>query len=163
MNAIELLKQEHQEALSVLDELELAEEEMDEEETAQGLQTFTRLYGMLKLHTRLEEEVFYPALEQFNETREQVREAYREHERVDELLAQLANLAPANESFQDLLSELRDSLDQHIEEEEGELFPKAEDLCGLTRLNELGRQMEQVKRQASGNGGGRATASGKKR
>lgn len=163
MNAIELLKQEHQEALSVLDELEIAEEDLEEAESAQGQQAFTRLHGLLKEHTRIEEEIFYPALEQFNETRELVREAYREHEQVDELLAQLSGLEPVAEEFQDLLSELRDSLDQHIEEEEGELFPKAEELCGPTRLNELGQQMERLKHQSSGQARRRAAASSKKR
>jgi len=163
MNAIELLKQDHQEALSVLDELEIAEEELDETESAQGQQSFTRLHSLLKVHTRIEEEIFYPALEQFSETRELVRDAFREHEQMDELLTQLAGLDPVEEEFQELLSELRDSLDQHIEEEEGELFPKAEEVCGQARLNELGQQMEQLKRYSSGQATGRAAASGKKR
>ena len=163
MNAIELLKQDHQEALAVLDELEIAEEELEETDLAQGQQAFTRLHGMLKVHTRLEEEIFYPALEQFSETRDLVREAYREHEHVDELLTQLGGLDPVDEEFQELLLELRDSLDQHIEEEEGELFPKAEEFCGPERLNELGQQIEQLKAQSGRQATGRAATSGKKR
>lgn len=163
MNAIELLKQDHQEALNVLDELEIADEELEETESAQALQTFTRLQSLLKLHTRLEEEIFYPALEQFNETRDLVRQSYRAHEQVDELLAQLGNLDPIDEAFQELLLELRDSLDQHIEEEEGEMFPQAEELCGATRLDELGQQMELLKRQSGGANNVRTAASGKKR
>jgi iron-sulfur cluster repair protein YtfE (RIC family) len=158
MNAIEILKQDHLEVLNLIDELEIADEAWEEEE-AQGADTFNRLHAALKLHTRLEEEIFYPALEQIGETRELVRDAYRDHEQVDELLAQLANLPPVDETFQELLIELRDSLDQHIEMEEGELFSKAEELCSATRLTEMGRQFELSKQQTSR----RATATGKYR
>jgi hemerythrin-like domain-containing protein len=158
MNAIELLKQDHQEAMTLIEELEIADEDTDEEETL-DVQTFSRLQSALKLHTRMEEEVFYPALEQFGETRDLVQEAYREHEQVDELLAQLSILKPTEESFQELLSELRDSIEHHVEEEEGEMFPKAEELCGPERLNELGRQMEQIKQNTAS----RKVASGKPR
>lgn len=146
MTAIELLKQDHQEALELIESLELTEDQFDEEAELDS-EAFPRLQTALKLHTQLEEEVFYPALENFHETRELIKEAYRAHEQVDELLTQLAALTPTQEDFQEMLAELRDSLEQHIEEEEGEIFPKAEDLCGQQKLQEMGRQMEAIKRR----------------
>jgi hemerythrin-like domain-containing protein len=58
-----------------------------------------------------------------------------------ENLKLLSTVPPNDEEFQDTLSELRDTFERHIEEEEGELFPKAEELCGRSRLNEMGQQM----------------------
>ncbi|HZS04221.1 MAG TPA: hemerythrin domain-containing protein [Blastocatellia bacterium] len=143
MNAIELLKEDHQEVMRFIEELEGADDEAGTDPT--DTETYNKLAQALKLHTRMEEEVFYPVMEGFSETREMIREAYKEHDQVDHLLAQLSTMAPNEEEFQDVLAELRDSIEHHVEEEEGELFPKAEELCGQERLNEMARQMEKMK------------------
>jgi hemerythrin-like domain-containing protein len=49
----------------------------------------------------------------------------------------------------DKLTELRDSVEHHVEEEENEMFPKAEKVLGESRLQEMGRQMEQMKQGKS--------------
>lgn len=64
---------------------------------------------------------------------------------MDQLLAQLASQAPGEEDFQDSLAELRSDLEHHIEEEENDMFPQAEQLLGQKQLEELGRQMQAIK------------------
>jgi iron-sulfur cluster repair protein YtfE (RIC family) len=147
MTAIEILREDHQEVLRIIDELEMLEDDSDEIAQAEP-DSFNQLHYALNLHTQLEEEVFYPALENFDETRALIRVSYREHEEIDHFLARLSLLTPSDERFQELLSELRSSLEHHIEEEEGELFPKAEELCGSQRLKEMGKQMEDLKHKA---------------
>ncbi len=143
MTAVELLKEDHQELINLIGELEAAD---DETETGpRDTENFNRLNEAIKLHIRMEEEVFYPAMEELEETRDLTREAFKEHQMVDHLLAQLSTMSPNEEEFQDTLSELRDAIERHIEEEEGELFPKAEELCGQKRLNEMGQQMVWMK------------------
>ncbi len=143
MTALELLKEDHQELINLIGELETAD---DESETGpRDTENFNRLNQAIKLHSRMEEEVFYPAMEEFEETRELARAAFKEHQVVDHLLAQLETLSPSEDEFQETLSELRDAIERHIEEEEGELFPKAEELCGPSRLNEMERQMVWMK------------------
>jgi len=143
MTALELLKEDHQEVINLIGELETAD---DETETGpRDTENFNRLTQAIKLHARMEEEVFYPAMEEFEATRGLAHEAYKEHQMVDHLLAQLATLSPSDDEFQDTLAELRDAIERHIEEEEGELFPKTEELCGQSRLNEMERQMVWMK------------------
>ncbi len=143
MNAIELLKEDHQMARSLITELETADDQAGTDPTQ--TETFNKLQQALKLHTRMEEELFYPALEGFAETKDLVGEAYQEHDQVDQLLAQLSALAPNEEDFQDTLTELRADIEHHVEEEENEMFPQAEELLGQSRLEEMGRQMQAMK------------------
>lgn len=143
MNAIELLKDDHQMALSLVGELEAADEQTGTNPVY--TETFNKLHQALKLHTRMEEEIFYPALESLPETQDIVAEAYQEHEKVDQLLLQLSSQAPNEEDFQENLAELRSDLEHHIEEEENEMFPQAEQLLGQQQLEEMGRQMQMLK------------------
>jgi hemerythrin superfamily protein len=138
MTATEILKQDHREAIGLFDRLEGTGGSKDE--------LFNQLKDALKLHTKLEEKIFYPALENFDETRDLVKESYREHRKVDQLLAEIN---PAAGDFADELGELRRNVEHHVEEEEGEMFPKAERLLGGARLQEMGRQMEQMKKGQS--------------
>ena len=144
MNAIELLKEDHRESMELIEQLELTGED---EAGVEGMptETFNQLKSALTLHTQLEEKVFYPAMQQFDETREMIAEAVQEHQHVDQLLDEMTALSPGDEEFQELLAELRESIENHVEEEENELFPKAEELCGQQRLEEMGRQMQEMK------------------
>ena len=152
MNVIELLKNDHQEASSLMEQIELADKG---DRSAKEL--FTQLKQALTLHTQVEEQIFYPALKSFEETKDMVPEALEEHQEVDELLAEMAALSPGNDEFMDKLTELRDSVEHHVEEEENEMFPKAEKVLGESRLQEMGRQMQQMKEGKS------ATATNKRK
>lgn len=161
MDAIELLTKDHQEATLLLDELESAD--FDQLETAdentpavRGHQdTFRKLKNALTMHTQLEEQIFYPALEGFDETRALVEEAYQEHQGVDDLLEELTALNPTDEDWAEKIEELRASLDHHITEEENEMFPKAEEIIGQSELEKLGDQMEQMKNRGAAATAGR--------
>lgn len=137
MNATELLKQDHREAENLLAVLEDA-----------GTATtdiFEKLKNALLLHTQVEEEIFYPAMEEFDETGEMVEEAYDEHDEVDRLLDEMTGLNPAEDEFQALLAQLKDSINHHVQEEETEMFPQAEELLGEETLEALGNEIEQLK------------------
>ena len=157
MNAIELLKQDHQEAIDLMDQLEEITGNFDEDDedaaaatmSNEPVQLFAQLKQALTLHTQLEETIFYPTMKQFDETRDMIGEALEEHQEVDQILNDMATLSPGDDEFQDKLEELRDSVEHHIDEEENELFPKAEELCGDERLNEMGNQMLQMKQGKS--------------
>jgi hemerythrin superfamily protein len=141
MTATEILKQDHREAMGLFERLEGTGEASGPGGSKDEL--FNQLKGALTLHTKLEEQIFYPALEDFDETRDLIEEAHREHRKVDQLLAETN---PAAGDFTGKLSELRRNVEAHVEEEEGEMFPKAEQLLGQPRLQEMGRRMEELKR-----------------
>ncbi len=139
MNITELLKEDHREAESLIAGLE---GDADHE-------TFGKLKKALKTHTKIEEEILYPAMEKFDETEELVDESYQEHGEVDQLLADMSGTEPQSEEFQELLAQLKESLEHHIEEEEIKLFPNAENLLGAETLEEMGNKAEQLKNESS--------------
>ena len=145
MNATELLKQDHQEASGLMDELETA----DKGNMGPTRQLFNQLKEALTLHTQIEEQIFYPALEQHEETKDMVGEAFSEHKEVKKMLEDMSSMTPGSDEFMDQLTELRDSVEHHVEEEENEMFPKAERALGESRMQELGRQMQQMKQSKS--------------
>jgi iron-sulfur cluster repair protein YtfE (RIC family) len=152
MNAIELLKEDHREALELLERLETMEDELDADEAGIEVlptELFNQLKNALTLHTQAEEQVFYPVMREFDETRDQIAEAIEEHQAVDQLLNEMAELSPEDDEFQEKLEELRENLEHHMEEEEDDLFPKAEELCEAKRLDEMGRQIQQLKQGRS--------------
>lgn len=143
MIATEVLKKDHQKVISLIDELEAADDQVGTDPTY--TETFNHLNELLNMHTRIEEEVFYPAMKEFDESRDLVREFQKEHKEVVQMLSQLSTMAPNVEQFQEVLSDLRESIEQHVDAEENELFPIAEELCGQSKLQEMGRRMQEIR------------------
>lgn len=141
MNVLEFLKQDHQQAMNIMNQIETA--------NTGGQQARTDLFNQLKsaltLHTRMEEQIFYPELENHQETRDLIREAYSEHQEVDELLAEISSLSPTSGDFNNKIAELRDSVEHHVNEEENQMFPKVQQILGQDQLNEMGRRMMEMK------------------
>jgi hemerythrin-like domain-containing protein len=136
MNITELLKEDHREAESLIAELEGGNSSNE---------TFGKLKNALTLHTQIEEEIFYPALENFDETEDLIDEAYQEHSDVDQLLEDMSATEVGSEDFQELLTQLKESINHHVEEEENQLFPLSERLLGAERLDEMGSEIENMK------------------
>lgn len=152
MDAIELLTKQHREAQDMIARLTSETETGD----ASRRELFEPLKDALALHTRMEEEVFYPELELFDETRTLVEESYKEHRRVDQLLTRMSGAvsggadesargggesAGADSGWREMLAELRDAVTHHVEEEEAELFPRAARLLAHDRLRDMGYEM----------------------
>lgn len=145
MNAVELLKQDHEVVRQLLDKLTST--------TERALKTrselLQRLEFELKVHTQLEEQIFYPAFKQAGGKEEAVMsaEAVEEHRAVDaRVLPDLLKTAPDTTDFSGRAKVLKELLEHHIEEEEQEMFPAAGKLFDEQQLAELGRQMEELKR-----------------
>jgi Hemerythrin HHE cation binding domain. len=144
MNIIDMLKQDHQEAAAMMDRIESAGEG-----DPSVMTTFNQLKEALTLHTQVEEQIFYPALQNNDETEDQISEAFEEHQEVKDLLAEMSGSQLGNEEFMSQMSDLRNSVEHHVEEEENELFPKAQEILGDSRLQEMGQQMMQMKQGKS--------------
>ena len=96
MNITELLKEDHREVEGLIAQLESGADH----------ETFGKIKNALKMHTKIEEEILYPAMEDFDETEELVDESYQEHDEVDKLLVEMSGTEPQSEDFQDLLAQL---------------------------------------------------------
>ena len=103
------------------------------------------LAGEIAAHERKEEKVLYPALKRHREARDIVLEGYQEHHVADVLLGELKNLDPTDERWGAKFKVLKESLEHHIEEEEGHMFKTARSVLGRDRLEALGRRMQAIR------------------
>ena len=145
MNAFEILKKDHREVDQMMVALEGIKGDASSNES--GRQTFEMMRTALTIHAEAEETIVYPALEEFKETEDQAEHSYDEHAEVKAMLAQMGELEPASDEFQNLLSQLKTSVRHHVAEEEGELFPKGEELLGEDELQEMGREIMEFKQE----------------
>ncbi len=108
-----------------------------------------RIEQELQIHTALEEEILYPAIKEAGgkEEAKMYYEAKEEHRTVDSLvLPDLLHTETGTVEFAGRVKVMKELLEHHIEEEEGELFPTAKKLLGKDTLEELGKIMEMQKR-----------------
>ena len=108
---------------------------------------FTQLKAELDLHASIEEEIFYPALEETEETRDIALEAYEEHRLVKQLLTELAAEPKDTEEWTAKFTVLKENIEHHVEEEEGEMFKKARQALSKQEIEELGVQLQEAKQQ----------------
>ena len=146
MDAIALLKADHQTVEGLFKQFEQAKEDDDEGRKAQLVE---RISAELEVHAAIEEEIFYPRLKAKAEEdgKELVAEAFEEHHLVKILLGELAGLGPDDEAFDAKASVLMDNVRHHVEEEESELLPQAEQVLGQEELVQLGQRMATRKQQ----------------
>jgi hemerythrin superfamily protein len=137
MHAFALLKKDHKKVSQLFKQIEAAS-------GAAKKRIFDQLKGELDIHAEVEERIFYPALENKEASRDITLEAYEEHKVVKDLLAELAAASPSDE-WDAKLTVLKENVEHHVEEEEGELFDKAEDVLSEEQLERLGTEMEAAK------------------
>ena len=143
MDAISLLEEDHKKVEKLFKDVEKAKDESQKQELYQTIR------DELMLHTRIEQEIFYPACEA--DQGEEVAESIEEHRVIQDLLSELESVPPSDERFEAKMSVMQENVEHHAkEEEEKKMFPKAKRSLGMERLRELGEQMEQMKMSAQG-------------
>ncbi|MBA2265840.1 MAG: hemerythrin domain-containing protein [Chloroflexi bacterium] len=141
MDAISLLKADHDKVKKML---------ADGEETTERAEvTRTELFGKIKaemlIHERIEEEIFYPALKSHPKAKDIVLEGYEEHHVVDEIMGELEALAVTDETWGAKFKVMKENIEHHIEEEEGEMFKTARQVFDSAELESLGARMLELK------------------
>ena len=154
MDAFQLLKADHQKVAQLFDQLESASGKAK-------LQVFQQIQTELELHTHIEETIFYPALEQPKQTHDLTLEAYEEHDVVKKLLGELSRARTANDEWEAQAKVLRENVEHHVEEEEGELFSKAEDVLTQDDIEDLGDRMAAEKERRQGRQATKSRSAGK--
>lgn len=143
MNPFALLKADHEKVAAMLETIENTTER-----AVKGRdELFARLKMELDLHAMIEEEIFYPALEDTEEAREITLEAYEEHRVVKQLLAELEAEPKDTEEWTAKFTVLKENVEHHVEEEEGELFKKARQALSEEEIETLGEQLQNAKQQ----------------
>jgi iron-sulfur cluster repair protein YtfE (RIC family) len=138
MDALELLKQDHARVKKLFDKTENAD---DREQK----RIFSQIKSELEMHAHLEENIFYPAMQRYDELKGIIAESLKEHNNVKSLLQKMATLSD-REDFEDKLEELIDTVEHHAEdEEEGKMFPKIRELVSANELQKLRAQLQTAK------------------
>jgi len=143
-DAIALLKQDHKKVQGMLKKLQNAKNG----DSRRNL--FGQIQHDLKIHTQIEEEIFYPAFKNASRTKEEKKlffEANQEHHVVDLVLPEMETSSLGTEEFSAKAKVLLDLVEHHIEEEEDQMFPKAKKILGTERLRDLGMQMRRRKNE----------------
>ena len=105
------------------------------------------LTAALDVHELIEERILYPALKPHAETRDIVLEGFQEHHVADILVKELHQVAKDDEQWGAKFKVLQESLEHHIKEEEGTMFPGARRVLSAEELQELGARMRKLKAQ----------------
>jgi iron-sulfur cluster repair protein YtfE (RIC family) len=141
MNAIELLKEDH-------DRVDKLFQTVKANEDADHRDTFAKIKAELDVHTHIEETIFYPKLkaEGDEELKKIVLEGVEEHHQAKMFLRELASLVEDSEKFQPKLKVLMEDIGHHVQEEEGQMFPMVEEQFDEYTLQMLGQEMEKEKK-----------------
>jgi hemerythrin-like domain-containing protein len=144
MDAIALLKDDHKKVKELFKQYEAAGDKARQKKQRIAEQVFQEL----EVHTKLEEDIFYPAVQAkgTKDQKELVAEGIEEHHVVDVLIGELRALSPEHEQYDAKFKVLMENVEHHIEEEEGEMLPDAEKKLGK-ETEALGEQMMQLKQQ----------------
>ena len=137
-DAIVLLKEDHKEVRKLFKDFHAAGK--NAHKTKGDL--VDKIIEALTVHTYIENEVMYPQVRALVPDLEpEILESYEEHHVADLLCAELATMSPDNERFDAKTTVLIESVTHHIEEEEGDWFPKVRAALGRKELQDMGAQL----------------------
>lgn len=137
MNAIELLEQQHEEVMSLLNELEKSEPGSERKDS------FKKMQSSLLAHMVIEEELFYPAVAECQPEGEPVAEGYEEHMTARTALDRCQRALAEDNLFQVRVGVLKELIRHHVQEERSEILPRAKKAMPDEELQGLGAQMEE--------------------
>ncbi|MFY9588057.1 MAG: hemerythrin domain-containing protein [Actinomycetota bacterium] len=142
MDALKLIKQDHDRFKKLMKEIH----ETTERAVKTRDEQFAKFESEIKAHERMEEEIFYPALLEHPKAKEIVLEGFEEHHAADVLLAELEDVPVDDEHWGAKFNVIKENIEHHMEEEEGDMFKKARSLLDDRELEELGARMEESKK-----------------
>jgi len=148
-DAIGLLKKDHEKVRGLLSQLERAAER----NPAKAEQLLMQVEREVKIHSQIEEEIFYPAFRdaaQKHDDRELYFEAKEEHHVVDMVMPEVRKTDSEAEEFAAKTKVLKELIEHHAGEEEKSMFPKARKLFDRAELRDLGERLKERKKELGG-------------
>jgi hemerythrin superfamily protein len=143
-DAIALLKDDHKKVRELLGEME----ETTEKAGAKRTRLLALIEQELTVHTKIEEEIFYPAFRDAARKKDDTKlyfEDLEEHHVVDLVLPELKGTRVDSEQFAAKAKVLKELVEHHADEEEAEMFPRARKLMDREELLRLGGEMAKAK------------------
>ncbi len=140
----EQLRSEHDQVKELLSELQ----ETNGRAVKKRERLFDELRHELIPHMQGEEKTLYPALQERDQARKLAMEALEEHHAAKLLLRELEKLDKGDEAWAAKLKVMKEMIEHHIEEEEGEIFEKGRDVLGDETLEMIGEQYQKAEEKA---------------
>jgi hemerythrin superfamily protein len=141
-DAIVLLKNDHK----TVEKLFKQFEKLGDGAVTTKRQVVDQIIAELSTHAAIEEQHFYPTIrEKAPDSADEVLEGLEEHHIVKWTLSELEDMTGEEERFDAKVTVLIESVRHHVEEEEGDMFPKVRAALGRKELQELGATMEKAK------------------
>ena len=145
MDAIQMLKQEHEQAKKMFAEIEQAAAD------ARG-QLWKKLKPELKVHEQLEETALYVPVAREVGSKDAKLAEWEGHHReevgeLESMIQKIGELEPSDSKWMENVKKLRQTLEHHIQEEEGEVWPRIQRVWDQDKLARVGEQMATLKRQ----------------
>jgi hypothetical protein len=143
MNAFDILKEDHKKVSDLFEKLEPT--------TERAIKTREELFAKLKteldVHAHIEETILYPVLKEVEETRDIALEAIEEHRLVKVLLTELEQMPKDTEQWTAKLTVLKENVEHHVEEEEGEMFKQARSALSKEQIEQLTTRIQAEKKK----------------
>lgn len=136
MDALNLLKNQHEEIAAFFEKIESSKDHSEQADL------MAQLADSFLTHSHIEEHIFYPAA--FEEkTEDELREAVEEHLQAKRMIADILEMDPSDEQWTAKCTVLKEEIQHHVKEEEETLFPMVRESMSKSRLSELGTQMSE--------------------
>ena len=145
-DAITMLRDDHKRVEKLFKEFEKLEKNDASASKKRGV--VEQIIAELSVHAAIEEQAFYPAVRELEDVGDVVLEGLEEHHVVKWTLSELDKMKGDEERFDAKVTVLMESVRHHVEEEEGEMFPKVREAMGRKALVELGDTMEKLRKAA---------------
>ena len=140
MDPIQMLTEDHQRVKTLFGQYEQAANAQQKQQIAQNV------FQELTIHSVLEKDIFYPAVREKGnqEDKQLVEHSYHDHAEAEKVIAQLKSMEASDPKYDQLFFKLRDSVLEHAQEEEDQMFPDAKKELGQD-LPRLGQEMQRAK------------------
>lgn len=149
MDAIELLRADHQKVLTMLAELENEPAVPGENQLRARKELVTELVIAESQHEAVEEQYFWPMVrDSLPDGAELAQHAVDQEDAAKQVLDALDKADPAQSDFEPMLRRIIDDGREHIEYEETQVWPKVRETVDKARLEELGEKMAKAKDMA---------------
>ncbi len=145
MDAITYLETDHRQMRKHIERFKEAHEAG---RTDDAVEAAASLAELVTIHSRVEEELFYPAVQdQAPDAGDLVAEGIEEHHVVALLLDEAVSLDPSDDQWAAKVTVVCENIEHHADEEEQEMFPDVREELDAAVLDELGVQIEQRSRE----------------
>jgi hemerythrin superfamily protein len=141
-DAVQLLKDDHRKVGAMFDRYERTRGSDQKQRLA------STICEELKVHTTIEEEIFYPAVREAIGDDDLMNEALVEHASAKDLIGQIEGSSPSDENYDALVKVLGEYIKHHVKEEESDMFKQARQ--SELDLGALGERMMEHKRELTG-------------